>query len=144
MAKGKEKIESLSLVVMHFTFLYLLPERRRWRYVWYNRGSSPVDSVLVAALQRGQGSPGELGHSLHHCVGISAHDSRAAVPHSDESGWTQQRSCRSCWESLVTCQTSAASSGSTAAVLPRSLNKVYCTVYIVERKKNVSSYSIYF
>lgn len=41
-------------------------------------GSPPVDSIDV--LQRGQGSPGDLGCSLHH----SLHD--GAVPHSDAAG----------------------------------------------------------
>ena len=59
-------------------------------------GSSPVDSAVVDALQRGQWSPGDLLRSLYHSVQVFAVQSRSdAIPHGDGQDALNTVSCRS-------------------------------------------------
>ena len=47
--------------------------------VFEDRGSSPVDSVVINALQRGQWSPADLLCSLYHSLQASVVQSRSAA-----------------------------------------------------------------
>lgn len=100
--------------------LYLLPEGRRvsscvggmcgtWRQ---------LSCGLCAGRCSSREGRGVLVSSdtVFATLSISARDSGAA----ERVRMDQRRSCRSCRGSLVPCQPSAASSGSIAALLPRS------------------------
>ena len=55
--------------------------------VFDNGGNSPVDSVVVDALQRGEWSPDDPLSCLYHSLqAFVVHDSGTAVPHSDATG----------------------------------------------------------
>lgn len=57
--------------------------------VFDDGGGSPVDSVVVDALQRGPWSPGDLLSSLHNSLQASVVCGRsAAIPHSD-AAWVK-------------------------------------------------------
>ena len=47
--------------------------------VFEDEGSSPVESAVVEALQRGQWSPGDLLRSLYHCLQAFVVQSRSAA-----------------------------------------------------------------
>ena len=69
--------------------------------VFEDGGSSPVDSVVVEALQRGQWSPGDLLSRLYHSLQAFAVQSiSAAVPDGDTTA--QQCNCKNFWGSQGT------------------------------------------
>ena len=77
----------LSLVVLHFTLLYLRPERKSVNSPYWGWVGSLMMEVVVDALQRGDWSPDDpLGCLYHSLQAFAVHDSGTAVPHGDATG----------------------------------------------------------